>query len=679
MSEVSEAFAPLHQPGRLRWLGSELAPFPGRPAMMLRMAVTVALVTVISMALQTPETALSAYMVFFVTKENRVLTLVTGVLMILGVTLAVAGTLVLFLYTFDYPALRIPVMAATVFGGMYLSRVFVIGPLGFAIGFVVAVTQSAAENVPAADLLARLILWLWLVVVYPIAITVVINQILFPADPWAALARGLAERLEAAAAVVRRVIRERRAGGEKNATLLEMATRGSRALHADVKFAAIQDVEFKRKEHALSAAVEASERVAQAAAMLELRTAQSLTDNDMIDATALLAALDELAVALREGRAMPGQMNGLSPGTMPELRALALAADELRGHLVAQTPSEARTPKKKKQLFVSDALTNPAHVRFALKVTLAAMACYLIYSGLNWPGIHTAFITCCFIALENTGATLRKARLRLAGCAIGGLFGFLAILYLVPHMESIGSLILLVVAGSLVAGWVAAGSERIAYAGLQIAFAFYLCIFQGFAPGTDFETIRDRLVGIVLGIVVSTVVFHKIWPEDAAETLRKSLADVLRNLAKLIRIPLPTSGDTVALEAKVSHGLDETLRLAELAQFETLDRQAEGVSTIALARSAEHAQVLYLIAATLAAPARMAEWNGCEEQTQIAEAIFRGRVARRLESAADSISTGRPTPGVLTKLPGSDEETSLMKKDRLRLLRSLEENVERIG
>jgi multidrug resistance protein MdtO len=42
-----------------------------------------------------------------------------------------------------------------------------------------------------------------------------------------------------------------------------------------------------------------------------------------------------------------------------------------------------------------DTLERPAtHVRFALKVTLAAMTCYAIYTGLGWPGIHAAFITC---------------------------------------------------------------------------------------------------------------------------------------------------------------------------------------------------------------------------------------------------------------------------------------------
>ena len=67
------------------------------------------------------------------------------------------------------------------------------------------------------------------------------------------------------------------------------------------------------------------------------------------------------------------------------------------------------------------------------------------------------------------------------------------------------------------AAWVAAGSERITYAGLQIALAFFMCIFQGFAPDTDFNTIRNRTVGIVLGILVSSIVFQYLWPEREVE------------------------------------------------------------------------------------------------------------------------------------------------------------------
>ena len=70
----------------------------------------------------------------------------------------------------------------------------------------------------------------------------------------------------------------------------------------------------------------------------------------------------------------------------------------------------------------------------------------------------------------------------------------------------------------MIAGWVAAGSQRISYAGLQIAFAFFYSVFQGYAPDTDLDKVRDRTVGILIGVAVTTVIFHYLWPERARLT-----------------------------------------------------------------------------------------------------------------------------------------------------------------
>lgn len=326
--------------------------------MTLRLVIATAIVTIIAMALRVPEAALSAYMVFFVTKKEPHVTLLTGCVLAIGVTVGLLSSALLFRYTLDQPALRLPATAAIIFAGMYISRVFVLGPLGFAIGFVVAVTQSSTESFPNAELLIRTLLWFWVVIVFPIAVTVVVD------------------------------------------------------------------------------------------------------------------------------RSCP------------------------------RAPHQ-RPAREKKPVFAADALTNPVYIQFSLKVAFAAMSCYVLYTALDWPGIHTAFITCIFIALESNEATQHKALLRLVGCLAGGLLGFLSILYLVPHMESILSLVLLIAAVSALAGWIASGSERISYAGLQMALAFFLSLFQGFAPATGLDTIRDRIVGILLGIIVTSVVFYYLWPEAA--------------------------------------------------------------------------------------------------------------------------------------------------------------------
>ena len=368
MSAVFTDALPTHL-GWVDWLRRELAPSHDRKVRTLILIGGTVLCVIISMTLQVPQLATSAYMVFFISKENKKVTTLVGVVGLIGLTIGIAASLLLYKFTYGHPELRIPSMAIVLFLGMYASRILVIGPLGFLLGFVIAVTQSIGDLLPSPEQLVREILWIWVAVAYAVGLTVVLNRLFLP-----------------------------------------------------------------------------------------------------------------------------------KPAGPPQQRP------------------------KPKSLFVPDAFTNPAHVRFALKVTLATMICYIIYSGVDWFGIHTAFITCVFIALESTGATLRKGILRTVGCIIGGLLALCSIIFLVPHMETIASLVVLVACVSALAGWVATGTERIAYAGLQIAFAFFYGLFQGYAPDTDLHNVRNRVVGILLGLIVTALVFHFVWPERASDRLR----DVLR-------------------------------------------------------------------------------------------------------------------------------------------------------
>ena len=688
MDAVAETFSSLHRPDWLSWVRRELAPLPGRGAMTLRMVVAVALVTIISMALQIPEAALSTYMVFFVTKENRTVTTLAGVLVILGAPLAIAASLFLSRFTFDYPELRVPVMAGMVFIAMYLSRVFVIGPLGFALGFVVAVTQTMGETAPTAEVLVRAFLWVWVALVFPIVLTIVINQILLPSDPWNALVGDLTQRLDAGASALERAIKEGAAGGPKDIPALDLATRGSSRLFAHLKVAAIMEGHVKRRHASLVATIAASERLVRAAAVLAMRTRQALSENDLRCAKALLLEIARLKTAVQEENPiLPVKPNDSVP-TLPELRELQLAIASFHDCLGGKAPAsqESASVKSKKSLFVADAFTNPVYARFGLKVTLAAMTCYFIFSALDWPGIHTAFITCLIIALENTGATMRKGWLRLAGCATGGLMGFLSIMYLVRYMESIVSLVLLVAAVSALAGWVASGSERISYAGLQMAFAFYMCIFQGFAPDTNFDTIRDRLVGIVLGIIVSSAVFRYVWPELAVERLRATLSRALRNLASLLVIPgIGPKFDEErkaidGLRGEIGNGLDETVRLAELAALERSEGpNREDFAPFGLEDIGEHAQVIYLIATTLTGEAEFEAWQRMDAEARGADAALRSGVADQLRRTALIVEKGEPlsAAGFASALsPREDEIKQIPEEDRRRLLRRLSQELQ---
>jgi uncharacterized membrane protein YccC len=403
----------------LAWFKRELAPKPERARRTAIMVGGTVLCVIISMALQVPSLDLSAYMVFFLSKETKQLTILTAMLGLIGATIGIGEAILLYKFTYGHPELRIPGMAITFFLGMYLSRVFVLGPLGFLIGFVSSYGLSVAEQAPSPEQLVRQVLWIWVAIAYGAALTVVINSLFLP---------------DAA-----------RAGAE---------------------------------------------------------------------------------------------------------------------------------PPKSKGLFVSDAFTNPAHVHFALKATFAAMFCYIFYSAIDWTGIHTAFITCTFIALESTGATLHKGVLRIGGCIIGGALALFTIVFLMPHMVTIASLVVVVACASAIAGWVATGSELISYAGLQIAFAFFYSVFQGYAPDTDLDNVRDRVVGILFGLIVTGVVFAYIWPEHTIDRLRDALRVSLRQLARLLEIPRPETsieparGEAHSLIAETSRSFEQAKRYVELTQFE---------------------------------------------------------------------------------------------------------------
>jgi multidrug resistance protein MdtO len=141
--------------------------------------------------------------------------------------------------------------------------------------------------------------------------------------------------------------------------------------------------------------------------------------------------------------------------------------------------------------------------------------------------------------------------LRIAGALIGGTLAGLCIVFVLPHCTDIGQLCLLIAVVSAGAGWIATSSEQLAYGGLQIAFAFFLGVLQNYAPATDLTVLRDRIVGILLGNVVITLVFSTLWPQSAASRVRSALGQVLRALADLVQSP----ADAAANRERAARGL----------------------------------------------------------------------------------------------------------------------------
>jgi multidrug resistance protein MdtO len=525
------------------FLAQELAPREGRGLAVTHIAAATTLTVAIAMLFRIPLAAYMAYLVFLVSKDDRTATITTAVGGALAVTLAVLFTIGLSFFDLGDPAIRLPAMALITFLAMFSVRTFALGPVSFLAGFIVVTMQSVIDEVPNTEIFTRTALWLWVVVVVPVVITVLITLLFGPG----------------AATVAQRTFL-------KVLAELDLAlTRGEVSRHLPHWRAILQPLIEKAAGGPEGRVPGAAVSPAAIARLLDvLVILEQYPDPVPAPERDRLSTLVKQCLRASEHKDTPVAAVEADAG-LPAQVAAADALHDLQNEIHgSRTPDGQHAGHKSRPMVVSDALSNPAHWQFALKTALAVMIVYAVYSMLDWPGLRTSIVTCFFVALGSLGETVHKLSLRLSGAVIGGVLAGLCIVFVLPHCTDIGQLSVITAVVALFAGWVATSSERLSYAGLQIAFAFFLGVLQTDAPATDLTVLRDRVVGIVLGNIVITVVFSTLWPESAVTRLRTALADVQRAVAALLRSP----PDRAEARQRTIEALTRAEEFTTLSQFE---------------------------------------------------------------------------------------------------------------
>ncbi len=526
------------------FLRAELAPFPGRLDALVHIAVCICLVVTISLYLQVPFMELSLVVLFYLVAENTLLTYIIAVL-IVGGTLVVVSIEVAFTgLTIDYPMLRVALAGVLVFFGMYLLRAGpIIGILGFFWALCVGFLQGNIPLLPNGELMLRLLLWSFVVVAYPALLACVVCTVVRPGFPSSLMPREMIRQLR----VVIEQLEIRLHGGEPAPLPPNDVERAFNFLRRQLEFAAIERKEIKRRKNWHFARIATVDRLHIAAAQISRLPVGPASPLSPAACEALRRLIDDCRCfieAIEDNEPFrlppdapvppspalgadpagpdsgPTALNGFLREMGDALRVLSDSADE------EYPPFEGpRIP-----LLRPDAATNPVYIRFALKTVLAAAICVGFYKTVQWEGIHTCMITCVIVALPSLGAMAQKAALRLSGCLLGSVVALLVTVFLLPHLEFAGFL-LVSLAVLLPAAWVAVGSPRSNYAGMQFAFAYILALMNGSGPSVSLVEIRDRLIGILVGVVVSTVVHTLVWPERETGELRQNMAKLLRHLA----------------------------------------------------------------------------------------------------------------------------------------------------
>ena len=592
----------------LRFLQAELAPYPGRTNLMLRSVLASALIIVSSLALEVPWLAVSLIAVFYVTQSNVVMTRLVCILFIVAVSLAVGSAILLLKFTYDYPLIRIIAASVLFFGSVYLMRVLKVGVAFFVVAIVVIYVQSFVDRTDNAELLVRLVLWVWVAISYPIALTLLINTLLLPAEPELQLKAEIHRQLQAIDARLAYLLGS---AGAASPISLRAVQQGALTLQKLLKFATMGDAGYRAEEARHLAYIATVSRLYYAAGELPLTLSFAAPEH-----LEVLAHLRKACGALDSAIASDRPFVQAAPTESTRAGTAIAPVEEMRSTLQALSDREAspappRAPSTKESMMVADAFTNPVYTQFSLKTLLAVLICYVFYNAADWQGVHTVMLTCLIVASSSLGASTQKSLLRIGGAVIGSVLALFMMVFVIPRFDNVVGVLLMALPVIALGAWVSAGSERISYAGIQLMFTFALALLEQFGgPSTDLTPIRDRAIGILLGVAVSILIHASIWPEREGDTLRRSLAGLLRAIGELLR-PIPESA---APAAAVPRAQQQLAVWAKLADCETL------LARVALEPSwqtSEHER-LTLHAQTVLAGARAIMLSANELQGELA-------------------------------------------------------------
>lgn len=502
------------------FLTRELRDAPGRANYTLRLTLSCAVLIVLFMTLHIPFLAVALIVVFYVSQPNVLMIKLVSVVFVVTLSVALGGVLLIIKWTYDYPLIRLVASVILFFCAIYLMRV--LGKLGLAF-FVVALAVIYAQTFPSmtsqSEILVRLLLWLWVAINTAILVTLLVNACFQQAFPGYQFKARLVVMLRQTA---RRLSQPD--DGTPPPTVTEIAGQFNqlRSLYQQAA----------RATPEIAASPQAWQSLMAAALSCSHLTALLLPGDDHPDARRRIAsqlnALADNLPAAAEVQPLIVPRDGANSAILQEIaEVLARLA---RGETIPLPQGEV----EKAPLLLPDAWSNPAYLHFALKTLLATLLCYVFYTAADWQGIHTIMLSCVIVAQPGLGATMQKTWLRIGGALLATLIALLLIVFVQPWTDSLSGLLAMTLPVFALAAWIAAGSERIAYAGIQIGFTFALAFLSWFGPLSNLTELRDRVIGILLGVLVSSIVHLYLWPDSEAPQLKARLAQLYRQLAQTL-------------------------------------------------------------------------------------------------------------------------------------------------
>jgi multidrug resistance protein MdtO len=560
--------------GFREFFNEELKPYPGRTALVARMVIAATIVMIISMTFRIPYGAYGGIYALSISRESPQTTVANVRTIIAAFVLGAAYVLISALFFVEDPTLRLLWVIGTLFILFYAISAMTNYGAASRFGYLVVISVPLWDLQIPAELRVEGTLWAVLAITIASVVTVVGELVFAAIKPGDDLLRSIAERFTSVEELLACYLANGPVDSATEKRVLRLAMLGTSRLRRILRRSTYSS-DYGEQMGAVVALVGRLVDIAANLTHLSIK----VSEDDRQRIRALAARIAGIRADLLNRR-VPKliERNGEREASVgvPLLREM-----EKTVSLIPEVFSNTRSISeylpslssgdRRSALFVADALSNSEHVKFGLKGCFAASLCYIVYTSIAWPGISTAITTCLLTALSTVGASRQKQVLRIAGAVVGGfVIGMGSQIFVLPYLDSIAGFTLFFVVFTCAAAWIQTSGPRLSYFGYQCAVAFYLINLQEFKVQTSLAVARDRVAGVLLGLLMMWFVFDQLWGAPAAVEMKKAFISNLRLLAQLVREPLP--GDrSLAIERTSS--LRETIN----ASFDKVRSLADGV------------------------------------------------------------------------------------------------------
>ena len=649
------------------FLRDELSPYPGRGALVARMVVAASVVMLVNMTFKIPYGAYATIYALTTSRENPDATLKAVKTSVVWFAVAAAYVLVGAILFSAEPVLRIVWVLASLFLIFFFLSAAANHLAAVRFGYLVALTLTLWDSEIRAE--EKVVGTLWAIASFSIAnIIIAAVELIFVRLHYVdQVTSALEERVQCTASLLRSL-----AAGAKNEPgerrITQLATLGTSRMRRDLLRSGYS-AETNQQQGAIIALVG---RLVDLGATLAYFTSE--TENAVRRRFDQLAerieGLSDFMFGTRKSGEQELPVEPAPPGTPPLLlemeRTVSVIAEVLSG---SDSRGGYEPPPlglgQAKRFFVPDAFSNSDHVRFGIRGGLAASLCYLTYNLIAWPGISTAVTTCLLTALTTVGGSRQKQILRFAGALVGGvILGFGSQLFVLPAIDSIAGFLILFLAVTIPAAWIAASGPRLSYFGVQIALAFYLINLQEFKFQVSLAVARDRLAGILLGLTAMWLVFDQLWGASAAVEMERTFLSTLRFLGRLMQAPISPNpgvaiGEIDSLRETINTNFDRLRQQADGAMLEFgPSREPKLAMRTLLLRWQLQLRVLFVVRIALSKYRLRLPGFEVPEPILRAQQEFDTRLTERLEHMADRLS-GQDVPALRLDPPLFPLENSI--------------------